>query len=172
MVAVSFGDAAVITAGSGVLWGTADGDLTASLELLTRHDRALNVGEISGMWLDLTWGSMLLALDRSGAVERLARAARAADQLNAPHAFDLALRQLAILAAESGLMEPAAAWVTFIEANLRPHRIENPGSTRVQARLDRAVAGVPEHPTEAPLHRGEIVALVAEIETALAQPAA
>ena len=91
------------------------------------------------MWLDLMWGSMLLALDQPGAVERLARAARAADRLNAPHALDLALRQLAILAAESDLTEPAAALVVFTETNLRPHRIENPGSTRVQARLDRAV---------------------------------
>ena len=160
---------AVITAGSGVLWGTADGDLTASLDLLTRHDGGLTFGEISGMWLDLMWGSMLLALDQPGAVERLARAARAADRLNAPHALDLALRQLAILAAESDLTEPAAALVVFTETNLRPHRIENPGSTRVQARLDRAVAAVPRHPSEVLLHRGEVVALIAEIETSLTQ---
>ena len=87
----------------------------------------------------------------------------------AAHAFDLALRQLAILAAESGLTEPAAALATFTETNLRPSRIENPGSARVQARLDEAIAAVPQRPSEEPLHRGEIIVLIADIETAFTQ---
>jgi predicted ATPase len=163
--------AAVITVAGNDLWGRAEPDPTAALGVLERHGRDLGLlaGGLNGAWYDITWGVALSELGLPGAIEHLARAARSADRLNTQHALDLALRQLAIAAAEAGLMQSALALTGYTEANLRPYRIENPGQTRIQARLDRALAPVAGPASERALHRGEIMALVAEIETSLAR---
>jgi hypothetical protein len=163
--------AAVITVAGTELWGKFEPDFEASLDVLNRHEHDLGsiAGDLNGAWHDITWGVTLFGLGLPGAVEHLAHGARTADRLNTLHALDLALRQLAVLAADAGLTPAALALIDYTEANLRAHRIENPGQTRIQARLDQALAGLPDRAPDAPLHRGDIMAIVTEIENALTQ---
>ena len=88
------------------------------------------------------------------------------DRLNVPHASDFALRHLALAAADADLTEPAAALVTFTETNLRPYRMGTPGQARLQPRLDRAMPGIADGTAGPPLHHGEVMAIVAELESA------
>ena len=159
--------AAVISAAGAHLQQNHEPGFAASFDILSRHNIGLTSGDLNGMWLDIQWGFTLLGLDRPGALGLLSRAARTADRLNSPHVLDYALRLLAIIAAEASLAEQAAALIEYAEANLRPHRIENPSQTWIQARLDAALGGLPEPAPEPRLHRGEIMALVTEIETSL-----
>jgi predicted ATPase/class 3 adenylate cyclase len=158
---------AVVSAAAGRLWGSADPDLEACFDLLLAQRDDLTVGDNNGMWLDLAWGATLLGLHRPGAVGYLVRAARAADRLNAPHAFDFALRHLAVAAAEAELTSSAAALIAFTETNLRLHRMGTPGQTRLQTRLDRTLPDPADPPTASTLHRGEVMVIVTEIESAL-----
>ena len=161
--------AAVITVAGTNLWGCEVPNYEASLDVLARYDLQLSDVDLNGLWHEIMWGATLLGLDRPGAVDRLARAARAADRLNTWHALDLALRQLAIAAAEAGLARPAVGLVAYTEAHLVAYRIQNSGQARVQARLDDAVAGLGEPPPTATPHRGEMLAFVNEIEAAFAR---
>jgi hypothetical protein len=158
--------AAVITAAQSHLGMRAEPDFAAALEILTRHTDGLNGADVNDMWLDLVWGMAQLEVDAPGAVVRFIGAARVADRLNAQHVLDVALRYLAILAADFGLTEHARALVAYTEANLRPYRIENPNQAWMQARLDRALAGIPEGGPTPTIHRGEVLQRIAEIETA------
>ena len=142
-------------------------DFAACLEVLVDYPSGVAGGAISDMWFDITWASAKLGLHQPGAVEHLMRAARAADQLHALHAFDIVLRFLAIAAAEAGLGEHAHALVAYSEANLRQHRMENPQQTWAQGRLDELFAGFPKPASEAALARGEIMRTISEIEGAL-----
>ena len=157
---------AVITAASQELQHTDSPRFTASLDILSRHDVDLDRGDLNGMWLDWAWGLTYLGLEQPAAVGHLARAARAADRLDAPHVLDYTLRPLAIVAAAAGLHEQAAALVAFTDTQLRPRRIENALQVWIQPRLDRALAGVSAS-VPAPLHRRGIMDLVTQIETAL-----
>jgi predicted ATPase/class 3 adenylate cyclase len=160
---------AVIAAASGHLWGRAEPDLDASFDILVEHRNGVTVvGDNNGIWLDLAWGETLLGLDKPGAVGYFVRAARTADRLNVPHASDFALRHLALAAAEADLTEPAAALVAFTETNLRPYRMGTPGQARLQERLDRALPGMADRAAGPPLHRGEVMAIVAQLESAFA----
>ena len=158
--------AVVITAAQSHLGMRAEPDFAAGLEILTRHADGLNGADVNDMWLDIVWGTAQLELDAPGAVVRFARAARLADRLNAQHVLDIALRYLAILAADFGLTEHARALVAYTEANLRPYRIDNPNQAWIAARLDRALAGIPEGGPTPTIHRGEVLQRIAEIETA------
>jgi hypothetical protein len=120
------------------------------------------------MWLDVCWGEALLGLGRPGAVEHIARAARSADRLNVPVTLDRALRIVAIAAAEAGLIPQAATLAGYTEAALRPYRADQPGQAWIQARLDRALAGVSTKPSPPATHRREIMNLVDNLETAIA----
>jgi hypothetical protein len=120
------------------------------------------------MWLDITWGTAQAGLQWRGAVEHWAHAARAADRFHALHAFDLALRFLAVVAAEAGLGEHAHALVVYTDEHLRPYRMENPQNWWVQERLDRVLADLPERSLGPAPARGEIMRRITEIETALA----
>lgn len=62
---------------------------------LLDEQRGLTLGDNNGMWLELASGATLLGLDRP-APSTTSLAPRAADRLNAPHAFDFALRHLAV----------------------------------------------------------------------------
>jgi hypothetical protein len=140
-----------------------------SLDILRRYDLGVDRGDLNGMWLDVMWGLTLLGLEQPAAAGHLARAARAADRLDTPHVLDYALRPLAVVAAEAGLREQAAALLAFSDTQLRAHRMETPVQIWVEARLDRALDGFSSSAPAAPLHRREVMDLVSAIETALAQ---
>ena len=159
--------ASVICVSSAHLWSSTEPDFAATRDILDRHEVELIAGDLTGVWYELFWGATLLGLDEPGAVERLVRAARGADQLNTRHVLDLALRQLAIAAAQAGLMRQAALLVSYSDAVLRSHRIAQPGEVWVQARVDAALADVPRDEPEPLPHRGEMMAVVAEIEALL-----
>jgi predicted ATPase/class 3 adenylate cyclase len=160
--------AAVVNAATVPLMNPDGIDFAACLEVLTSHPVEVFGGATNAMWLDIMWATAELALQQPGAVERWARAARAADQLHSLHAFDIALRFLAVVAAGAGLGEHAQALVAYTEANLRPYRMQNPQQGWVQERLDQLLAGLPAtSPGPAP-PRGEIMRRITEIEAALA----
>ena len=97
----------------------------------------------------------------------LARAARVADRLHSLHAFDIALRFLAVVAAEAGLGDHAHALVAYTEEHLRPYRMENPQQVWVQERLDRVLADLPGRSPGPTPTRGEIMRRITELEAAL-----
>ena len=63
-----------------------------------------------------------------------------ADRLNAGHALDLAVREVAAVAGDADLAEEAATLAAYAEETLRPYRIDNPGQIWLQAQVDRALA--------------------------------
>ena len=163
-----FVSSAVITVAAARLNIPGAPDFVAAFETLSAHD-AVPVGAQNDTWLDIIWGSTLLGLGRPGAAERLARAARTADRINGLGQLDSALRGLAVLAAEAGLVDQAAALTAYSEANLGPYAIANESQTWLRERLAAALAD-PELPSSASaLHRREMLALVAEVEAVLAE---
>jgi hypothetical protein len=164
---------AVACACAAHLWVRVEPDFAAALEVLDRYDVQPAEGDLSGMWLDLMRGTALLGLDRSGAGRHLARAARGADQLNSLHLLELALRQLAIAAARAGLTEQAIYLARYSATALRTYQMDQPGQAWVQAHLDAALAGAARPPSEpATLHRGEIMAIVNQVDARLAEDGA
>ena len=159
--------AAVITA-AGLYSGSlpAEPDFARCLELLTREGVGLSRNDIGGMWLDLMGASARLGLDRPGAIESYVRVAHTADRLNAHHVLDIAVRGLAIIAAEAGLADSAHALVAYTETNLGAYRMA--AWTWMEARLDRALATLPQRGHEPALHRSDILQLITEIEISLA----
>ena len=157
-----------INAGAGALMqGSPTPDFAGGFEILSRYDFD-EVGDgLGGLWLEVEWGAAFLGLDRSEAAVHAVRAARLGDRLSASHLFDFALRQLALVAFRGGLTEQAVALVDYTEARLRPYRLESPGQDWLQVRLDRALADAPALPPGPALHRGEVMAIVTEIETEL-----
>jgi hypothetical protein len=160
--------AAVVATDHPLIYMLAEPDFAASFDVLTRHGVGLRSGDQNDMWLDLAWGITLLGLDRPGAVEHLACAVRAADRLNVLHALDQALRVLAIAAADTGRTEHAAALAGYTETDLRPYRIAQPIQAWIQARLDQALASLPDEPPRPGRHRGEIMTIVKDLEASLA----
>ena len=135
--------------------------------MLAGHPEATSGGATNLMWLDLTWGTAQVGLAQRGAVERLASACRAADRLHSLHALDLALRFLAVVAADAGLGEHARSLLDYTEEHLRPYRMENPQQRWVQERLDQLLDDLPARtPGPAP-QRSEIIRRISEIEAAL-----
>ncbi len=161
--------AAVVTAAGLYSEKLAEPDFGTCLETLTRERVNPAGGDVGAMWLDLTEAAGRLGLHRPGAVECYGRAARTADRLNAQHAFDSALRGLALIAAEAGLAEPAQALVAYAQANLSAYRVNSPGQIWMASRLDGALATLPEprHSSEPALHRGDILKLIADLEATL-----
>ena len=143
-------------------------DFAACLEVLAGYPSGVSGGTINDMWFDITWATGKLGMQQPGAIEHLMRAARAADRLHSLHAFDMVLRFLAVAAAEAGLDEHACALVAYTEANLRPHRTENPQTAWAQERLDQLLADLPGRSSEPAQTRGEIMRRITEIEAALA----
>jgi predicted ATPase/class 3 adenylate cyclase len=160
---------ALITAAGAYLWMSTEPDFTASVTILETHHLELTPGDLNAMWLDNLWGMTLLGLHRPGAVQRLASAAFAADRLNAPHALDLALRQLAIAASRAGRLDLTAKLVAYSDTHLAAHHIDTPGRAWVQELLDNALAT--EEPIREPqsLRRAEIMTLVTDLQDAFAR---
>jgi hypothetical protein len=155
----------VITAAGISLWASGEPDFASSLEILTEHPIELPGGGLTALWLDITWGTTLLGLGQSAAIDYLVRAARTGDQLNAAPALDVVLRLLAIATAEVGLRSQAVALVTYAETHLRPYRIAA-GQGWIQTRLDRTL-GELGHTQQSSMHRSELMTLVAEVDEAL-----
>ena len=143
-------------------------DFASCLDVLAAHPVATLGGSTNEMWLDITWGTAQVGLQQRGAVEHLALAARAADRFHSLHAFDEALRFLAVAAAEAGHHEHAQAFVAYTEAHLRPYRMENPQQVWVQERLDQVLADLPSRSPGPVPPRGEVMRRITEIEAALA----
>jgi hypothetical protein len=143
-------------------------DFARCLDVLATHPGGVISGATNEMWLDITRATAQVGLQQRDAVDGLARAARAADQLHSLHAFDITLRFLAVIAAEAGLGEHAQALVAYTDETLRPYRLENPQQVWVQERLDQLLADLPgRSPGPAP-PRSEIMRRITELETALA----
>jgi predicted ATPase len=149
-------------------------DFAASLAVLTRYASDFSAGDSTAMWSHLFHGYDLLGLGEPGAVEHVADAFRLADRLNAPHVVDRALRILAVLAADAGHTRDAATLVGYADTNpFGDVRIRDPGWTWVQDRIDNALAGPDlsvERARGAALTRGDVVALVGDLEAALRAP--
>ena len=161
--------AAVITAAAIHFNNPAGPDFASCLDVLAAHPGPISGGATNEMWLDINWAIAKVGLQRPGAVEHLARAARAADRLHSLHAFDLSLRFLAVVAAEAGQGEHVQVLVAYTEASLRPYRMENPQGVWVQERLDQLLGELPgRSPGPAP-PRGEIMRRITEIEATLAR---
>jgi len=160
--------ASVISAASMHFNNSAGLDFASCLDVLAAHPGGVVGGSTSEMWFDITRATAQVGLQQRSAVEHLARAARTADRLHSLHAFDIALRFLAVVAAEAGLGDHAHALVAYTEENLRPYRVENPQQVWVQERLDEVLAGLPA-PSPGPVPpRGEIMRRITELEAALA----
>ena len=127
--------AAIITWSACYLTQVATPDFNASMDVLAQRPEGLQVGGTNGMWLDAFWGWTLMGMGRPGAMDHLVRAARAADQISAPHLFDLVLRLLALTFADGGYAMESATLVHYAETNLRPYRIGAPG----QAWIDNQI---------------------------------
>jgi predicted ATPase/class 3 adenylate cyclase len=165
-------DSAVAFTAARWLLMSVDPDFAAASELLGRHERPGAEGGPLAI-LEIYRGWTLLGLELPGAIERLTHAARVADRINSPSFVDLALRVLAVALADDGRTDAAAAIATYGDASLRRSRFPVPGQLWIQARLDEAFAGPAEHVLEAAKQktwqRGEIMALIAEIELSLAR---
>jgi predicted ATPase/class 3 adenylate cyclase len=146
-------------------------DFNATLAMLADHDDGSRLNPGLAMWLDLLWGTALVGVHRRDAVARLAAAVRLADRLSAPHVTDLGLRMLAIAAAEAGRAPVAATLVGYCDANLRPHRVRVSTSSWLEGILDDVLGPMRDQERHAvagaEASRGEIMALVAQLETAM-----
>ena len=149
------------------LTGRAEPDFDSSFELLSTHDLSVDTGGLNDCWRDVMWGMTLLGLGKPGAPARLASAARVADRLNAGHVLDLAVRELAVAAGDADLVEQAVTLAAYAEETLRPYRIDNPGQIWLQAQVDRALARAQGCTAESGLRRGDLMALVDEVEVLL-----
>ena len=160
--------AAIITWSACYLTQVATPDFNASMDVLAQRPEGLQVGGTNGMWLDAFWGWTLMGMGRPGAMDHLVRAARAADQISAPHLFDLVLRLLALPFADGGYATEAATLVHYAETNLRPYRIAAPGQAWIDNQItQRGIASTSsDSSTE---KRSEIVALVLRTAHSLSQ---
>jgi hypothetical protein len=131
----------------------------ASMEILAQRPEALDVGGTNAMWLDAFWGWTLLGLGRTEALDHLARAARAADQMNARHVSDRAPTAQSLFA-ERGYASEASALVHYVEAHLRPYRFANPGQAWIQEQIE-GTGILTLMPLPSVEKRSEIMALVA-----------
>lgn len=158
---------AVLTAASVHVTVGDQPDFAACLEVLTLHD-VEPASDLNDLWHDILWGLVLVALGQRGAVVRLVRGVREADRLSTLLQLDLALRVLAIAAAEAGLVDQARVLAAYSDDNLRPHRMDTALLAWVNDRLDRVVPERGEAAPEVPVRRGELMALVTEIERSFA----
>ena len=167
--------AAVVLAATNCVF-TGDPDFKASLAILDRHDTVSGFDNLIAMWLDITRGAALVGLHRLDAVGCLTRAIDRADRQSAPSALDLALRLLAIAAAEAGHGPEAAALLGYCDAHLGHHRFQSPVYRWVQTGLNDALASTPERPvheaTGAESTRRQIMALVTHLNSITARAGA
>ena len=135
---------------------------------LSGFDEGPRVDTTNYAWLDIEWGATLVGLREPGAAARLAPAIRIADQHGSPHALELALRLLVIAAGDRGHWSEAATLIGYADT-LSPHRIDNPGTSRVGVRLDEALAAMPDRArheqTGAAASRRQILDMVNELES-------
>ncbi len=151
--------AAVITWSACYLTQVATPDFGASMDVLAERPEGLDVSGTNGMWLDAFWGWTLMGMGRSGAMNHLVRAARAADQISAPHLFDLVLRLLALTFADGGYATESATLVHYAETNLRAYRIGAPGQAWIDGQIEqRGVLGAQPDPSV--LRRSDLMALI------------
>jgi predicted ATPase len=160
--------AAVISWSACYLTQIATPDFNASMDVLAQRPEGLDVSGTNGMWLDAFWGWTLMGIGRPGAMDHLVRAARAADQISAPHLFDLVLRLLALAFADGGYAAESATLVHYAETNLRPYRIGAPGQAWIdnQIKLKGIASMSSDSSTE---KRSEIMALVSRTAYSLSQ---
>jgi len=160
--------AAVITAASNLLNESAGPNFLRSKEIIEAGSNAFAALGTNEMWLCTMFGWTLLGLGESEALAYLTRALRTADRLNAQHVVEMTLRLVAVAFVEAGYAPEAGILNGYVEAHLRPFRIDTPGQAWVQERLDRA--GLTSTTSEkVPQNRGEIMKLVASIERSIAQ---
>ena len=151
--------AAIITWSACYLTQVTTPDFNASMDVLAQRPEGLQVGGTNGMWLDTLWGWTLMGMGRPGAMNHLVRAARTADQISAPHLFDLILRLLALSFADGGYAMESAALVRYSETNLRANRIGAPGQAWIDNQIKlRGIASTTSEPSTD--KRSEIMALV------------
>jgi hypothetical protein len=126
---------------------------------------------LGNLWLDMAWAMTLLGLHRAGAAIYAVRATRAADHQSSPHALDLGLHLLALAAADAGLVEPAAMLVGYAEAHLAEYEFAQTSRRWFQTRIDEALGDrLAVSAAAAGMHRRELMALIREVEAALAAP--
>ena len=160
--------AAIITWSACYLTQVATPDFNASMDVLAQRPEGLQVGGTNGMWLDALWGWTLMGMGRPGAMDHLVRAARAADQISAPHLLDLVLRLLALQFADDGCATEAATLVHYAETNLRPYRIGAPGQVWIDGQIEqRAILRVQPDPSI--VRRSDIMALVKRTASSVTQ---
>ena len=151
--------AAIITWSACYLTQVATPDFDASMDVLAQRPEGLQVGGTNGMWLDAFWGWTLMGMGLPGAMDHLVRAACAADQISAPHLFDLVLRLLALTFADGGYATESATLVHYAETNLRPYRIGAPGQAWIDNQIE--LSGVlATEPDPSVVRRSDIMALV------------
>ena len=163
-----FVSSAVITVTANQLNVPGAPDFAAAYEILSGYP-VVPLGAQNDTWLDIMWGAALLGLGRPGAAGHLARAARTADRNDGPGQLDNALRLLAALAAEAGLLDQARSLLGYADANLRPYRIDNAGQAWLEERFAAALAGHAVPDAARVEHRGEMIAVVGEVERILAE---
>jgi hypothetical protein len=130
---------AALTAASGLNWWNQQPDDRAALDLMLHHVADREVSGTDAMWFQLEWAVSLLGCGQPS-IEVFVDCARLADQLGALHGLECALQHFALLFAEAGACREAAMLVGYLEANLRPYRMESPGHERVRVRIDEALA--------------------------------
>src|SRR5262249_22313534 len=137
---------AVTTASSRHLYRTARLDCAASLAILSAYDETSRIDAEIALWLDIQWGAAFVRLHQSGAVGRLARAARAADRQGALNVECRAVRMLATAVSQAGggWERQADMLIGYGNANLLAFGIEEPGYAWIQDLLDAALAGAPD----------------------------
>ena len=160
--------AAIITWSACYLTQVATPDFDASMDVLAQRPEGLQVGGTNGMWLDAFWGWTLMGMGRPGAIDHLVRAARAADQISAPHLLDLVLRLLALPFADGGYATESATLVHYAETHLRPYRIAAPGQAWVDNQIEQR--GITSTSTYSLTEkRSEIMALVSRTTVSISQ---
>ena len=163
---------AVSTAAGSYAFCHAGPDFHRSRAFLSGFQEGPRVPTINYAWLDIEWGATLVGLREPGAAARLAPAIRIADQHGSPHALDLALRLLAIAASDRGHWNEAAALVGYADTSLSPHRIDNPGISWVGARLDKALASMPDRSQHEPgeaSSRRQVLEIVTYLEIVMGE---
>jgi hypothetical protein len=144
-------------------------DFAASLAILNRYANDFSAGDTTAMWSHLFHGYDLLALGELTAVEHLVEAARLADRLNVPSVVDIALRSLAVRAAEAGHILEATTLVGYAEANLGDSRLTDAMWTWLRDRTVNIVG--PDLSADCArgvaLSRGDVMALVRDLEGVL-----
>lgn len=162
---------ATISMSAVYLTARSDPDFHASSEIFARQGVTQETGDLNDAWREVMVGMTSLGLGRPDAVTHLTRAVRLADRIDSGHTLELALRLLAIAAAEAGLSSQAFAIAGYADDELSAHHFDNPGQAWIQARLDSALGDASRHQVDHARNRAEIMTLVTEIDDAVSAAA-